>query len=156
MGFSITSVVKGVIIIYFYGFAVDYYSDERGSRRYRGMYNTKMALAAVILVLGVVEFVIGIWAAICCCMMRPCACCTRQQVSYLKKVRISTPFPQTTPIDRKVPFRGTIVQTYNNTSTTANGKANPLSTLHLFIFSLDAENFLSLFISECNWLSKLG
>ena len=82
MGFSITSVVKGVIIIYFYGFEINYYSGDRRSRRYRGIDETKMALAAIILILGIVEFGIGIWAAVCCCMMKPCACCTPQQVSY--------------------------------------------------------------------------
>ena len=45
------------------------------------MYDAQLAIAAVLLFLGIVEFVIGILAAVCCCMMRPCACCALQQVS---------------------------------------------------------------------------
>ena len=82
MGFSITSVVMGGLIIIFYGIVIAYNSGKRRSKsRYRGMYDTKMALAAIILILGMVEFVIGIWAAICCCMMKPRACSSLQQVS---------------------------------------------------------------------------
>ena len=92
MGFSIMSAVLGGIIIicysimiantsnrryWYYDFGYDY--DYGYDRRY--MYDTKMAISAIILVLGIAEFVIGIWAAICCCMMNPCTCCAPQQVS---------------------------------------------------------------------------
>ena len=48
---------------------------------------TKLAILPVILVLGIVAFVIGIWAAICCCLLTPCTCCTQQQASNLKGPR---------------------------------------------------------------------
>ncbi|XP_078382680.1 uncharacterized protein LOC144665322 isoform X2 [Oculina patagonica] len=38
-------------------------------------YNTEMALSAFILILGIVEFATGIWAAVCLCLMNPCTCC---------------------------------------------------------------------------------
>ena len=89
MGFSITSAVMGGIIIICYSIVIainrdgyyydryDYYDD---SYRTRNIYNAKMAISAIILVLGIAEFVIGIWAAICCCVMN--VCCAPQQVGF--------------------------------------------------------------------------
>ena len=75
MGFSITSAVFGgtIIICYSVSIAVcqernDYYSNQLP-------YDAEMAISAIILVLGIAAFVIGIWAPICCCLMKPCACC---------------------------------------------------------------------------------
>ena len=48
-----------------------------------------MALSAIILILGIVEFAIGIWAAVCLCLMKPCTCCygnPPQQVSRPSRV----------------------------------------------------------------------
>jgi len=39
-----------------------------------------MGLAAVILILGIVEFATGIWVSICLCVMKPC--CTDSEVSF--------------------------------------------------------------------------
>ena len=67
MGFSITSSLLGGIIIICYSIS------------WAG------AITAIILVLGIIEFAIGIWAAVCLCMMKPCTCCygnPPQQVSY--------------------------------------------------------------------------
>ena len=95
MGFSITSAVLGGVIIIAYSVAIaasrdDYYHDYdpynhygptedyhyngyRRNRRYTS--DVYLALCAVILILGIVEFAIGIWAAVCLCIMKPCTCC---------------------------------------------------------------------------------
>ena len=99
MGFSITSAVFGGIIIICYSLAIaiygheyyyydyNYYSGGRYRKRY---YDKQMALAAIILILGIVEFVIGIWASVCVCVMKPCqTCCnstSQQQVSLWKVI----------------------------------------------------------------------
>ena len=92
MGFSITSAVFGGIIIIAYSIGIsgldywlsyddydydyspteDYYNSH-GYRSYRR--DTEMAIMALILILGIVEFAIGIWAAVCLCLMKPCTCC---------------------------------------------------------------------------------
>ncbi|KAJ7376824.1 hypothetical protein OS493_032290 [Desmophyllum pertusum] len=88
MGFSITSAVFGGIIIICYSISIasyrhryvynynDYggnYGYNYRSRYYN--YDAEMAISAIILVLGIVEFAIGIWAAVCLCLMKPCTCC---------------------------------------------------------------------------------
>ena len=97
MGFSITSAVFGGIIIISYSVAIAIYSQEYNYRygyRYRDRkYDAEMAITAIILLLGIVEFAIGIWAAICCCMMKPCTCCYStppQQVSLLSMIKYSS------------------------------------------------------------------
>ena len=88
MGFSITSAVFGGIIIISYSIAIainqddyDYepyngYSPTDGYRRVRDKnFDAQMVLSGIILILGIVEFAIGIWAAVCLCMMKPCTCC---------------------------------------------------------------------------------
>ena len=49
------------------------------------MYDTEMALSVIILILGIVEFAIGIWASVCICLTNPCRTCCystqQQQVS---------------------------------------------------------------------------
>ena len=110
MGFSITSAVFGGIIIISYSIAIavyrydykytyeyepynnQYYPTESYQYNYRSRvqvrrdhFDAEMALSAIILILGIVEFAIGIWAAVCLCMMKPCTCCygnPPQQVSY--------------------------------------------------------------------------
>ena len=105
MGFSITSAVFGGAIIISYSIAIavyrddyqyyydpyydysptrDYYHYNNRRERYHN-FDAEMALSAIILILGIVEFAIGIWAAVCLCMMKPCSCCygnPPQQVSY--------------------------------------------------------------------------
>ena len=95
MGFSITSAFFGGVIIISYSVAIFFYShfyrDNRYGYRDR-KYDAEMAIGAIILVLGIVEFAIGIWAAICCCMMKPCTCCYStppQQVSLLSMIKYS-------------------------------------------------------------------
>ena len=92
MGFAITSaVLSGQIIMaysltianasyseYYYG---NSYELVRGYRHHRYSYEAKMGLAAVILILGIVEFGTGIWVSVCLCLMKPC--CTDPQVSFL-------------------------------------------------------------------------
>ena len=88
MGFSITSAVMGGIIIICYSFTIAVYSYDYYHPRLRYSYSTEMALTVITLILGIVEFAIGIWAAICCCMMK--ICCSRappQQVSILSLIR---------------------------------------------------------------------
>ena len=90
MGFSITSAVFGGIIIICYSVMlvyVDNYYDYYGGYNYKYYrygpyqysYTTKMALSVIVLILGIVEFVMGIWAAVCLCVMKPC--CGPAQVS---------------------------------------------------------------------------
>ena len=112
MGFSITSAVFGGGIIISYSIAIAVYRDDYRTY-YRPYYNdydgygptedyyynynygyrkvrrehfdAEMALSAIILILGIVEFGIGIWASVCLSMMKPCTCCygnPPQQVSY--------------------------------------------------------------------------
>ncbi|XP_015757497.1 PREDICTED: uncharacterized protein LOC107336923 [Acropora digitifera] len=87
MGFAITSAVLGGIIIIFYSImfanaSYSWYNDLYGYRyRYRRYsYSAKMALAAVILTLGIVEFGTGIWVSICLCFMKPCCTDSQQQI----------------------------------------------------------------------------
>ena len=111
MGFSITSAVFGgvIIIVYSIGFATlrnwyyddyDYYDydygptvgyDSIGYRSRAGYrHDTQMALMGLILLLGIVEFATGIWAAVCLCLMKPCTCCydnPPQQVSGPRQIK---------------------------------------------------------------------
>ena len=87
MGFSITSAVMGGVIIICYSIVIswigDYdYSYGRGYYRYDG----RMAILAIMLILGIIAFGAGIWAAICACLMKPCACCGQPQVSRASAV----------------------------------------------------------------------
>ncbi|XP_068706817.1 uncharacterized protein [Montipora foliosa] len=59
MGFSITSALTGALIISFCSVNVSPEVDEMG-------------LTVILLILGIVEFVMGIWAPICLCVMKPC------------------------------------------------------------------------------------
>lgn len=84
MGFSITSAVMGGVIIICYSIVIsglsvyyDYYDYS-----YRG----KMTILAIMLILGIIAFGAGIWAAICACLMKPCACCGQPQVSRVSAV----------------------------------------------------------------------
>ena len=73
MGFSITSAVLGGIIIICYSISIAIYRDDyHYSYRKHRFYNAEMALSAIILILGIVEFAIGIWASVCICLMNPC------------------------------------------------------------------------------------
>ena len=93
MGFSITSAVFGGIIIICYSISIAIYRDHyyyysvRYSERY---YDEEMALTVIILILGIAEFAIGIWASVCICLTNPCQTCCyntqQQQVSLLKVV----------------------------------------------------------------------
>ena len=69
MGFSIVSAACGGMIIIGYGWVVSY---EEGQT---------LGVAAVILILGIIQFGIGIWVSICLCLMKPCG--TDAQVSFL-------------------------------------------------------------------------
>ncbi|KAL9961033.1 hypothetical protein ACROYT_G029913 [Oculina patagonica] len=71
MGFSITSAVFGGIMIICYSLAIVIYRNEYK----RSTYDAEMALSGIILTLGIVEIVTGIWTAVCLCLMKPCTCC---------------------------------------------------------------------------------
>ncbi|XP_078382698.1 uncharacterized protein LOC144665335 [Oculina patagonica] len=81
-----------------YGPTEDYYYSGRDHR-----YDTEMALCAVILILGIVEFATGIWAAVCLCLMKPCTCCygtppQQGQMMYTANPGYAmTPFPVGVP-----------------------------------------------------------
>ena len=79
MGFSITSAVfGGAISICYSTFIAINYQDR---------YDAVMALSAIMLILGTIEFATGIWAAACLCAMKPCTCCYGDRVSPLHQVR---------------------------------------------------------------------
>ena len=69
MGFSIVSAACGGVIIIGYGFMVAFEKE------------LALGLAAVILILGIIEFGTGIWVSICLCLMKPC--CKDSEVSFL-------------------------------------------------------------------------
>ena len=78
MGFSITSAVFGGIIILFYSIGISqitssdpkFYFDDVES--YNEYYQGKVAILAIMLMMGIATFGIGIWAAICTCLLKPC------------------------------------------------------------------------------------
>ena len=82
MGCAIASAVFGGIIIICYSISIAVYRDDYWWRSHYESYlynhDAEMAIAAIILVLGIVEFGIGIWAAILSCFMNPCQCCASQ------------------------------------------------------------------------------
>ncbi|KAL9961003.1 hypothetical protein ACROYT_G029878 [Oculina patagonica] len=81
-----------------YGPTEDYYYNDRDNR-----YDTEIALCAVILVLGIIEFATGIWATVCLCLMKPCTCCygtppQQGQMMYTANPGYAmTPFPVGVP-----------------------------------------------------------
>ena len=78
MGFAITSTVFGGMVIICYSISVAIYSHER--RWYWESHHSEMAVTAIILVLGIVEFAIGIWASVLCCLIVNCCSPTSAQV----------------------------------------------------------------------------
>ncbi|KAK2548968.1 hypothetical protein P5673_030716 [Acropora cervicornis] len=80
MGFSIVSTACGGIIIIGYSYMVSFASGPA------------LGIAAVILILGIIQFGTGIWVSICLCLMKPC--CTDSQV---KQFMQTGPFPGSTP-----------------------------------------------------------
>ncbi|XP_078384055.1 uncharacterized protein LOC144666506 [Oculina patagonica] len=80
-GFSIISAVFGGVIIIYYSMSIAGYRDVY---RYRyghtseiiTLYDTEMAISVIILILGIVAFAIGTWAAVCICRVQNrCTCC---------------------------------------------------------------------------------
>lgn len=76
MGFSITSSVFGGVIIICYSISISMYHYWRYGLYYNDYNHSEMAITAIILILGIAEFVIGIWAAVLCCYLTNCNCCT--------------------------------------------------------------------------------
>lgn len=74
MGFAITSAVFGGITIICYSIAIASYNYWYYGF-YGYSYQSEMAITAIILILGITEFAIGIWAATLCCMFGTCNCC---------------------------------------------------------------------------------
>ena len=85
MGCAITSAVFGGVIIICYSISIaqHHYYDYWYDLNYWYNYDAEMAITAITLVLGIVEFAIGIWAAVLCCYIASCDCCgtSPQQVS---------------------------------------------------------------------------
>ena len=80
MGFAIISAVFGGVVIICYSISIAMYRRDNywyNDYYYHHMYSydTEMAVTAITLVLGVVEFGIGIWAAALCCNINTCICC---------------------------------------------------------------------------------
>ena len=88
MGFSITSAVFGGLIITVYSIAINSSSYKDYYDSYYLAYEAELSITGIILFIGILEFLLGIWAAICCCVMKVCACCNihaqSQQVSLLQ------------------------------------------------------------------------
>lgn len=80
MGFSTTSAVLGGVIIICYSISINsYFYSYYPSSEFK-KYRESMIIGAIILIFGIVEFVIGVWAAICGCLMT-CRCCeTPEQI----------------------------------------------------------------------------
>lgn len=100
MGFSITCAVYGGILTILYSISIALYQDDNydsdtGRRRSRrnSNYDAQMAIASIMLILGVVEFAIAIWAAVYVRhLMRTKTCCSStppQQVSLPLKKKTS-------------------------------------------------------------------
>lgn len=77
MGCAITSAVFGGIIIICFSISIaqHHYYDRWYGFNYWYNYDAEMAVTAVTLILGIVEFGIGIWAAVLCCYITSCDCC---------------------------------------------------------------------------------
>lgn len=83
MGCAIVSTVFGGAIIICFSISIAMYRYDTyywyyGYHRHLYSYDTEMAITAITLVLGIVEFGIGIWAAVLCCYMNSCVCCATQ------------------------------------------------------------------------------
>ena len=97
MGFSITSAVFGGIIIICYSLSIAIYRNRHYyyyyGRHSKSYYDEEMALTVIILILGIVEFAIGIWASVCVCLLNPCQTCCyntqQQQQQQQQQVRLS-------------------------------------------------------------------
>ncbi|KAL9961024.1 hypothetical protein ACROYT_G029904 [Oculina patagonica] len=126
MGFSITSTVLGGIIIICYSQAIGKLRVRWTNRvlrydhlspSYRRLYTNEMVISAIILILGIVEFVIGIWVSVCLCKMKPhCyTCCygntpQQGQAMYTANVGyVMTQGPGGVPV--AVPMQAVGVQT---------------------------------------------
>lgn len=91
MGLSITSAVFGVGVVIFSSltiYAAEFGRSEAKFERYpfdRAAYDRAIALTATTLVLGIVELVIGIAAALCLCHIPnpPCSCGGEYSCTYL-------------------------------------------------------------------------
>ena len=91
MGFAITSTVFGGVTIICYSISIalyrywhyDYYYYRYD---YTDVYHTEMAITAIILILGIVEFAIGIWAAVLSCVVTKCDCCATSSAQVYVKV----------------------------------------------------------------------
>lgn len=80
MGCAIVSAVFGGLIIICYSISIGIYrSWYQFEDHYWYNYDTEMAIAAIILVLGIVEFGFGIWASVLSCYMTTC-CAPADQV----------------------------------------------------------------------------
>ena len=93
MGFSITSTVFSGLIITVYSVSLASLSDYHSGYRYsgEGVYDTKLALSAITLILGIAEFATGLCAVICCCLMKPCTCSVYCCMTLHKQVRLANP-----------------------------------------------------------------
>jgi len=84
MGFAIASAVFGGIIIIMYSSSIEnasyfYYNYCSGDMdpvpttrcNLKYSYKAKLGLAVVILILGIIEVVTGVWVSTCLCLMNP-------------------------------------------------------------------------------------
>ena len=87
MGCAITSAVFGGVIIICYSISIaqHHYYNYWYDLNYWYNYDAEMAITAITLILGIVEFAIGILAAVLCCYITSCDCCgaTPEQVSVM-------------------------------------------------------------------------
>ena len=100
MGCAITSAVFGGIIIICFSISIAMYRtspwyEDDFYQRYWYNYDAEMAVTVITLILGIVEFGIGIWAAVLCCNMNACQCCAVQggQVLYIYWVNFALSAP---------------------------------------------------------------
>jgi len=84
MGCAITSAVFGGVIIICFAISIaqyNYYDYWYGDLNYLYNYDAELAITAITLVLGIVEFAIGICAAVLSCNIISCCVASPQQVS---------------------------------------------------------------------------
>ena len=87
-GIIIISYSFGIASITTFDYGIYDYSYRHGNYYH---YRTKVTILTIMLVLGIVTFGTGIWAAICTCLMKPCTACNGQP-------QVSTPRTFTSPL----------------------------------------------------------
>ena len=71
MLFSIIAAALGGIIAIIYSVEI-YFITSYGFQNNHN-YHAKLAIIVIMLILGIITFWVGIWAAVCTCLLKPCS-----------------------------------------------------------------------------------